>query len=105
MSVTRNGIYYNLKKSTYIVTKNNIKFYFSSMKHLEKFNKQLEENRDTISYSLYKRFKLWVKIDELCDLSLYSKIESRGFFVVIEGVEHVCLKNLILDGAKTIVKK
>lgn len=105
MTKTRNGIYYNLKKSEYTVEVNNIKYFFSSQRHLEKFLEQLEENREILAYSLYKRFKVWVSADELFDLVLYNKIESRGFLIEIEGVDYECLESLRLDGVKKIRKR
>ena len=105
MVKTRNGIYYNLKKSEYTIIVNDIKYFFSSQRHLEKFQEQLEENREILAYSLFKRFKVWVEADELFDLVLYNKIESRGFLVEVEGVDYDCLESLRLDGVRKIRKR
>lgn len=105
MSMTRNGIVYDLIKSPYKTTLNGITFYFSSTNHLEKFNEQFKENRETLVYSLYKRFKLGVYINELYDLVLYNKIETRGFLVSYKGDFYKCLNNIILSGVNLIEKK
>lgn len=105
MSMTRNGVVYDLIKSPYVVEENDIKFYFSSKNHMDKFNENLVDNRNTLSYSLYKRFKTWVNNEQLYDLILYNKIESRGFLVIIEGDEFYCLKEIVLNGVKRISKK
>lgn len=105
MSMTRNGVVYDLSKSPYTVEENGIKFYFSSKNHMDKFNENLVDNRITLSYSLHKRFKTWIINNELYDLVLYSKVETRGFLVSIEGVEYVCLKEIVLNGVSKIQKR
>ena len=105
MCMTRNGVVYNLKKSPYIVEENNIKFYFSSKNHMDKFKENLNDNRNTLAYSLYNRFKLYPIINEMYDIILYGKIETRGFLISIEGEEYVCQKSIILSGVKKIEKR
>lgn len=105
MSMTRNGVVYNLKKSPYTVEENGIKFYFSSKNHMEKFNENLIENRNVLTYSLHKRFKTWLINNELYDLVLYSKVETRGFLVTIEGVDYACLKEIVLSGVSKMHKR
>lgn len=103
--MTRNGVVYNLPKSPYIVERKGIKFYFSSENHREKFLECSEDNTNTITYSLYKRFKVWLMCEELCDLVLYNKVETRGFYVTIDGEEYKCLNEITLDGVKRITRK
>ena len=105
MAKTRNGIYYDLRKTEYKATVEDVTYCFSSKRNLAKFIEQLEENREILTYSLFKRFKVWVFANELFDLVLYNKIESRGFLVEVEGVGYDCLENLKLDGVKRIEKK
>ncbi len=77
---------------------------FSSINHLGKFMEKLNENRDTISYSLSKRFGVNVNFALLSDIVLYSKIETRGFLINHKGVFYTCKKDIILNGA-TLTKK
>ena len=105
MSMTRNGIVYDLKQSTYTAHYNNITFYFSSKNHLEKFIKNLSLNRETLSYSLFKRFNLKLNIFEIYDIVLYKKVESRGFLIEYKGEFYTCPKQVILSGVKVINKK
>lgn len=72
---------------------------------MDKFNENLYENRNVLTYSLHKRFKIWLMNEELYDLVLYSKVETRGFLVSIEGVEYVCLKEIVLGGVRKIHKR
>lgn len=102
--MTRNGIVYRLELSPYIATIENITYYFSSINHLEKFMEKLYENRELISCSLSKRFGVNVNVNILSDIVLYSKVETRGFFIKYKGVFYSCKKDIILSGA-TMMKK
>lgn len=102
--MTRNGIVYKLELSPYKVTIAGVTYMFSSVNHLDKFMEKLNENRDTISYSLSKRFGVSVDIAILSDIVLYSKVETRGFLISHKGVSYSCKKDIILNGA-TLTKK
>lgn len=104
MTMTRNGIVYNLKLSPYTIGLNNITYYFSSQNHLEKFTEKLTENREVINYSLSKRFSITVNVNVLADLILYAKVETRGFLVKHKGEFYSCKKDIILSGV-TVTKK
>ena len=96
--VTRNGIAYKLELSPYKVTVESVTYMFSSINHLDKFMEKLNENRDTISYSLSKRFGVSVNLTILSDIVLYSKVETRGFLISHKGVPYSCKKDIILSG-------
>lgn len=81
---------------------NDILFFFSSQNHLDKFNEECAPNRDKLYYSLYRRFKCKIHIDELYDLVLYKNIESRGFLIKHKGVYYKCLEEVILNGVGKI---
>jgi hypothetical protein len=98
--ISRNGIYYNLSDSIHRLTVNDITFVFSSKSHLVKFKEKYRNHRITIAKSLSNRFSLTVFLNTVADVVLYSKIETRGFLLVINGGEEVCKENLILDGNK-----
>lgn len=107
--LTRNGITYNLTTSPYIVELKYrddliIKYYFSSELYVTKFNEKLEKNHDKIKESLSKRFKLIIDIDELSDILLYSKVETRGFFIQINDEDFKCLDTIKLTGVNQIQK-
>lgn len=107
MALTKNGICYNLIESPYKVNitydKQVIRFYFSSKINSSKFLERLETNRDNINASLSKRFKMGVVYNILCDLTLYEKIEQRGFYITIDGKGIEWLEEIELDG--TIVTR
>lgn len=105
MEITRNGVVHNLKFSPFKYRINNVTFYFSSYSHLKKYRERLKTNRETIIYSLYRRFKIKIYNNILCDIVLYSKLETRGFLLEYKGVFYECLGEVILNGENQIEKK
>ena len=105
MTMTRNGIVYNLYESPYLIGLNGITFYFSSKNHLEKFTEKMTENRDLISYSLSKRFGITISVNMIADITLYAKIETRGFLIKHKGDYYTCKKDIILSGAIQMKKR
>lgn len=91
--------------SPYKITINEITYVFSSIKHLNKFTDLIEFNRKRIAESLSNRFKINIRLDRLADLVLYSKVESRGFLIEIEGDVIQCLGQVKLSGEKRISRK
>lgn len=102
--MTRNGIVYNLELSPYKATIEGVTYMFSSINHLGKFMEKLDENREILSHSLSKRFNITINLNVLSDIVLYSKVETRGFHIIFEGVPYSCKKDIILSGA-TLTKK
>lgn len=85
---TQNGIELNLKESKYTVIFRNFTFFFSSQFYKNKFIENVEnyiefENRKLMSkYKVNSSFSLYFAI------SLYKKIEKRGFRIINElGIE------------------
>ena len=102
--LTKHGVCYDLSISPFRSIQNNIVFVFSSELHLTKFEDRLQENRDTINYSLTKRFGFKVDVSTLADVVLYRKIETRGFRIEAEE-EIECQKDIKLNGMKVTTKK
>lgn len=103
--LTRDGVCYDLTKSPYSCVKNGVTFFFSSQKHLEKFQDRLKTNRDTINYSLTKRFGFAVDVSTLADVVLYKKIETRGFLIEAEEVEYQWLKSIKCGGITVTTRR
>ena len=95
-SMTRNGIEYDLKKSPFIIEIDGVIFHFSSKWHKLKFTQDYKINRDKIRDALFNKFSIYVTADNLADVVLYSKIETRGFLLEIAG-EEICRSTLKLD--------
>lgn len=103
---TRNGIYYDLTKSTYKfkVPDTGVVFIFSSDLHLCKFEEKYKQNRVEINLKLRARFGVKIETKTLPDVLLYKKIETRGFLMVNEGGQKLWLENLELNGEKVTLK-
>ena len=100
--LSRNGIYYDLSISPYKIIIEEITYVFSSANHLNKFTELIDYNRKRIAESLSNRFKLNIQMDRLADLVLYSKVETRGFHIEIEGDVIQCLGQVKLSGERKI---
>lgn len=84
--MTRNGVEMNLSISPFIFeTVNGYRFHFSSKYYLEKFISGYIENRNVMAEKLSKLFGFRVSATILSDITFYSKIEKRGFYIV-QGV-------------------
>ena len=69
-----------------------------------KFKKEYAYNRDITYYSLYRRFKIKIYVNELYDIILYRNIESRGFLIEHKGEFYTCPDKIILDGVSKITQ-
>jgi len=103
---TRNGIYHDLHLSSYcfLVCDTHLVFIFSSDLHLTKFEEQYEIHRKEFNVKLNSRYRVNVNFKAYADILLYKKIENRGFLIVNEGGQKLCLENLQLNGEKVTLK-
>lgn len=84
VNLTVRGIAKDLAISPYIYTDNHIQLNFSSEFNLKRFKDRLAEYKDNIEYRAYRLFGFNVNIiPEVILISLYMKIEKRGFYVEI----------------------
>lgn len=82
--MTVRGIAKDLAISPYIYIDEHIQLNFSSEFNLKRFKDRLAEYKDNIEYRAYRLFGFNVNIiQEVILLSLYMKIEKRGFYVEI----------------------
>lgn len=102
--ISKRGIAYNLEITPYLIKIGDITYHFSSVNHLEKFTEKLEENRALISASLSNRFGFDIKPYILADLALYSKVETRGFYVSKGSESYKCKKEVRLSGVNQMNK-
>lgn len=108
MNITKYGVAYNFKTSPYVeeVKYNNyvLNFVFSSQNNRLRFKNKLKDNREYVTNSLTKRFKFNVCLDILSDLSLYSKVENRGFLIHEKEYSFECLEEVTFDGNRLTKK-
>lgn len=85
MPATLRGIYHNLRESKYIVTNDEIFFFFSSQKYMEKYlNGYKEFRRDYVNkIKMYKMIHL--NMETLADIVFYVQTEKRGFHAQLKG--------------------
>lgn len=79
-------------------------FVFSSDLHLVKFEEQYKEHRAEQEMKFKARYRFEIRLNNLFDLVLYKKIETRGFLVITEGGQKICRENLLLSGEKVTPK-
>lgn len=76
----RDPIYYNLLDTTYIHKIYNISLYFSSRFYLEKYKREAQAYIDKENLKLKIRYNCNINVQKMLAISLYKKIEKRGFF-------------------------
>ena len=103
--ISRNGVYYDLKASSFRYTKDGLTYVFSSRLHLKKFKEKLIPHRDTINASLSRRFNLFINVPHIADIVLYRKIETRGFLVIDSVGNELCQNNIKYDCGKVTLQK
>lgn len=78
-------IYKDLKNSTFLIKYGKFVFYFSSELYYNKFKKLMPSYIKDESLRLSIRYNHFISFDDLFLLSLYKKIEKRGFMVTYDG--------------------
>lgn len=79
-------IYYNIKESEYKIDYLNFTFYFSSLLYKRKFENELKYYIKDETFKIRTKYFINIDIDEYLALSLYKKIEKRGFNVLYKGL-------------------
>lgn len=99
MAKTRPIIIYDLSKSPYKHTEDGMTYIFSSEYHRDNFISRLPEMREYVEGIMLRKFKMRCKFNQLADMRLYLKIETRGFRVECGGHTHICPETIVLSGA------
>lgn len=103
--MTKSGVEANLKISPYVVHNNyngkEVIYYFSTANNMDRFKSEADTFFTSVCTSLTNRFRIKFHLPHMfTDIVLYSRIERRGFHVIIEGVETKCVNDLKLIGAQ-----
>lgn len=80
-------VYYNLYESEYHYKYKRFLFVFSSKLYINNFINQLEKYVDLESKKLIAKYNVELESSEYLALSLYKKIEKRGFLVYYNDEE------------------
>lgn len=78
------NIYYDLDKSNLEAEYKRFRFIFSSNFYLNKFKKEVDSYIDIEKQKMNIRYRSFLESDEFLALTLYKKIEKRGFKVYYE---------------------
>ena len=92
---TRNGIELNLNESKYNFKFLGLVFYFSSVFYMEKFKKEVLTYLHVESIRLKNRYNINLLLNRCLAISLYKKIEKRGFRIVDEHTKKEIEENEI----------
>lgn len=95
--MTRGGIEYNFQLTPFIATKNDIIFYFSSNKNVERFLKTCDEKHIFLNESLSNRFNVNINSIELALIVNYTNIEKRGFRIRYNDKDYDSLGSIIFE--------
>ena len=74
-------VYHDLNESTYLFKYQRFTFVFSSKFYIEKFKKELSSYVDIEQEKIIDKYQVNLEGKEYLALSLYKKIEKRGFKV------------------------
>lgn len=78
-------VYHNISDSDYSYDFKRFRFIFSSKFYIMKFEKELMKFVKYNSDKLISKYGIYLESDEYLALSLYKKIEKRGFLVYYNG--------------------
>lgn len=94
-----NIVYNDLNKTPFIYEYKGYVFYFSSVFHRNKFQREVLEYVKNETLRFNSKYKIKVNMDEAFILSFYKKVETRGFkakYLNSEIKETELLKMVIL---------
>ena len=80
--VTSRGVYHDISESIYSFTYLDFVFYFSSELYKNKFKKEVESYVKNETKKLEVFYKLKNEFSIFFAISLYKKIEKRGFRII-----------------------
>lgn len=93
MAKTKNGVYYDLTETEYTSKLYGYTLYFSSKLHKEKYDNRLNEYTNEFNKRIFKRYGLNTKATILPAIALYTKIETRGFYITLGDIEYQSLND------------
>lgn len=91
------GIYSDIMESNYSVEICEIKFFFTSWRIMDNFIMMCDDYVDDFNEKYSDRFGLSLNMDKLALLKMYSEYEVRGFRLVYEGNEYLCLNKIHMN--------
>lgn len=90
-SQQKSPVHYSLEDSPYWTDFGDYVYKFSSIKHKEKFEREVHERILWLDDSLSRRFHLCINTGDLAAVQLYMQIEGRGFCIYDKALNKYCL--------------
>lgn len=87
--LTRNNIELDIKSSNYTFEYENSIFFFSSEFYLNKFKTELPDYVYSESIKLKNKYKLNLSCNLFLAITLYRKIEKRGFYIYSKNEKRI----------------
>lgn len=87
MPATKRGVYHNIKESKYTISDGEVVYFFSSRSYLRKMLLNYKDHRRKTQDFYEKHTGVQLNTSLFSDIQLYKKIEKRGFYVWVKGVE------------------
>ena len=87
-------VYNVIEDSIYYTDRKGLRFYFSSEFNKQRFLNTLEEYIKNENRKLINRYKVYIDLAQYMSVSLYKKIEKRGFRVYHIKEEYYLHDNL-----------
>lgn len=84
LKTTAKGICLNLNESEYYFKYKGLVFYFSSEFYRNKFSNEIINYIETETFKIQVKYNININFDILLMISLYKKIEKRGFRIYDE---------------------
>ena len=100
----KSRVAYDLEHSPFVLTIDGVTYHFSSAFLLNNFLKKLEISRNSISESLSNRFHFEIDARRISDIFLYSKTESRGFYIILENGEVITCPEKVRFGGGNLTR-
>lgn len=82
-----NFVYQDLKHSPFSISYKNYVFYFSSVFHKNKFEREKDNYIKNENLKMKNKYKIEIDLSEYFTLSFYKKCETRGFYVLKNNLE------------------
>lgn len=100
------NIYYDLSKSPFTYAySNNLTFYFSSALNITKFTERLKDFTETMDNAFKARYHINFDSSLLSAITLYQKIEKRGFRLKFNGGEILWQEQIKLTLGRLTLQK
>lgn len=95
--------YYDIREKKYWVDYGNVRFYFTSKHHADKFFNVLENQIKTVRERMLRQYHVVSSGDVLAAISAYRRVEPLDFLITLNGKDYTEYRDvrvvMTLEGA------